>query len=76
MSAYNVQINYVAMVTSCHTIFFFHFQNVELQTMATVVLRVVPVLQLILQTVTTLTVIVHVRQDGMERFVTSILMNA
>jgi hypothetical protein len=44
--------------------------------MATVVLRVVPVLQLILQTVTTLTVIVHVRQDGMERFVTSILMNA
>jgi hypothetical protein len=55
MSAYNVQINYVAMVTSCHTIFFFHFQNVELQTMATVVLRVVPVIQLILPTVTTLT---------------------
>jgi hypothetical protein len=35
-----VQINNVAMVTSCHTICFFHFQNVELQTMATVVLRV------------------------------------
>jgi hypothetical protein len=76
MSAYNVQINYVAMVTSCHTIFFFHFQNVELQTMVTVVLRVVPVVQLILPTVTTLTVIVHVIRDGMERFVTSILMNA
>jgi hypothetical protein len=53
-SCYNVQINYVAMVTSCHTICFFHFQNVELQTMATVVLRVVPVIQLILPTVTTL----------------------
>ena len=76
MSVYNVQINYVAMVTSCHTIFFFHFQNVELQTMATVALSLVPVIQLILQTVTTLTVIVHVRRDGMERFVTSILMNA
>jgi hypothetical protein len=75
MSAYNVQNNYVAMVTSCHTIFFFHFQNVKLQTMATVVLRLVHVLQLILPTVTTLTVIVHVRQDGMERFVRSILMN-
>jgi hypothetical protein len=35
--------------------------------MATVVLRVVPVIQLIQPTVTTLTVIVHVRQDGMER---------
>jgi hypothetical protein len=34
-----------------------------------------PVIQLILPTVTTLTVIVHVRRDGMERFVTSILMN-
>jgi hypothetical protein len=44
--------------------------------MATVVLRVVPVVQLILPTVTTLTVIVHVIRDGMERFVTSILMNA
>ena len=43
--------------------------------MATVVLRVVPVVQLRLPTVTTLTVIVHVIRDGMERFVTSILMN-
>ena len=43
--------------------------------MATVVLRLVHVLQPILPTVTTLMVIVHVRRDGMERFVTSILMN-
>ena len=43
--------------------------------MVTVVLRLVHVLQPIQPTVTTLTVIVHVRQDGMERFVTSILMN-
>ena len=68
MSAYNVQIilpyNFVL-----------HFQNVELQTMATVVLRLVHVLQPIQPTVTTLMVIVHVRRDGMERFVTSILMN-
>ena len=40
--------------------------------MATVVLRVVPVIQLIQPTVTTLTVIVHVRRDGMEQFVMSI----
>jgi hypothetical protein len=73
MSAYNVQINNVAMVISdidiCSIQFvpynlFLHFQNVELQTMATVVLRVVPVIQLIQPTVTTLTVIVHVRRDG------------
>jgi hypothetical protein len=36
--------------------------------MATVVLRVVPVVELILPTVTTLTVIVHVRRDGMEQY--------
>ena len=43
--------------------------------MATVVLRLVHVLQPIQSTVTTLTVIVHVRRDGMERVVRSILMN-